>query len=348
MLIRDLRHYFDSLSRRSRGFLTQWSKMQIFYSSVQWTSSSHLPHLDVGGTAFGQDYIPVVRQLIGRGNRAFEFCAGPGFIGFSLLAHGLCRSLCLSDTNPEAVAVARETIKRNGLENRVSVYESDALDQIPPSEKWDLVLSDLPHFADQFAGSIRRFDPSWSIHRKFYASLKPHMNPGCTVLVQENYEGSNESDFTDMIRAGGLRYDGSFMYADPQRRKCLDTYYFMLSKRAEDPHAIIWPSRDIIHGATSIVAAPLCENDTRTIKVSADRRYRLLFENNMRRDVNLLVFRRRLGLQRFLRSFGTIPSGAHLSFAFHCYAGQYAFRDASTGKTMLRVTARSAPNSTYN
>ena len=193
--------------------------MQTFYSSVQWTSRSHLRHLDVGGAAFGQDYIPVVRQLIGRAGRAFEFCAGPGFIGFSLLAHGLCRSHCLSDTNPEAVAVARETIKRNGLENRVSVYESDALDQIPPSEKWDLVVSNLPHFADQFAGSIRRFDPSWSIHRKFYASLKPHMNPGCTVLVQENYEGSNESDFTDMIRAGGLRYDGSFMYADPQRRK---------------------------------------------------------------------------------------------------------------------------------
>ena len=315
--------------------------MQTF--SVQWTSRSDLPHLDVGGTAFGQDYIPVVRQLIGRVNRAFEFCAGPGFIGFSLLAHGLCRSLCLSDTNPEAVAVARETIKRNGLENKVSVYESDALDQIPPSEKWDLVVSNLPHFADQFAGSIRRFDPSWSIHRKFYASLKPHMNPGCTVLVQENYEGSNESDFTDMIRAGGLRYDGSFMYADPQRRKCLDTHYFMLSKRAEDPPAVIWPSREIIHGATSIVAAPLSENDTPTIKISADRRYRFLFENDMRRDVNLLVFRRRLGLQRFLRSFGTIPSGAHLSFAFHCYAGRYAFRDASTGKTMLRVTGRSAP-----
>ena len=118
---------------------------------------------------------------------------------------------------------------------------------------------------------------------------------------------------------------------------------FHAVETSRGPHAIIWPSRDIIHGATSIVAAPLCENDTRTIKVSADRRYRLLFENNMRRDVNLLVFRRRLGLQRFLRWFGTIPSGAHLSFAFHCYAGQYAFRDASTGKTMLRVTARSAP-----
>ncbi len=87
---------------------------------------------------FGQTYVPIVRELFGKVGRAYEFCAGPGFIGFSLLAAGLCDSLCLSDINREAVEIAMETVRRNNLEDRVSVYVSDALDAVPPHERWDL------------------------------------------------------------------------------------------------------------------------------------------------------------------------------------------------------------------
>jgi hypothetical protein len=62
-------------------------------------------HLDGGGPTFGQEFVPFLRS---RGMpvqpRAFEWCAGPGFIGFSLLSNGLCQTLCLADINPQAVA----------------------------------------------------------------------------------------------------------------------------------------------------------------------------------------------------------------------------------------------------
>jgi tRNA1(Val) A37 N6-methylase TrmN6 len=107
-------------------------------------------HLDGGGSTFGQDFIPLLR---GRGMpkaaRAFEWCAGPGFIGFSLLAHGLCDTLCLADINPEAVAACRRTVARNGLAGRVAAYESDNLLNIPAAEQWDLVVSNPPHFLDE-------------------------------------------------------------------------------------------------------------------------------------------------------------------------------------------------------
>jgi hypothetical protein len=75
------------------------------------------PHLDGGGSTFGQDFIPLLRRRgMPKAARAFEWCAGPGFIGFSLLAHGLCETLCLADVNPEAVAACRRTVARNGLE----------------------------------------------------------------------------------------------------------------------------------------------------------------------------------------------------------------------------------------
>ena len=82
---------------------------------------------------------------IGRQERTFEWCAGPGFIGFSLLGHGLTDTLCLADVNPAAVDACNETIRRNGLEGRVDVYVSDGLAAIPASERWNLVVGNPPH-----------------------------------------------------------------------------------------------------------------------------------------------------------------------------------------------------------
>src|SRR5215467_9087861 len=104
------------------------------------------PALDGGGSTFGQEFIQVVADRIGPSQHIFEFCAGPGFIGFSLLAHGLCEKLTLADINPEAVQACRRTIADNALSDRVSVYCSDNLQDIPAAEKWDLVVSNPPHF----------------------------------------------------------------------------------------------------------------------------------------------------------------------------------------------------------
>jgi hypothetical protein len=128
----------------------------------------YMKHLDGGGSGFGQDY---VSYLQGRGMprqaRVYEWCSGPAFIGFSLLGHGLAETLCLADINPEAVEVCRRTIADNRLEDRVAVYHSDNLKDIPASERWDLVVSNPPHFVDDLIGDLRGHDPDWSIHRGF-------------------------------------------------------------------------------------------------------------------------------------------------------------------------------------
>ena len=61
---------------------------------------------------------------------------------------------------------------RNGLQDRVRVYLSDGLNGIPSSEKWDLVVSNPPHFlagqpnsnpavyAFRFAGRLFRDEAS--------------------------------------------------------------------------------------------------------------------------------------------------------------------------------------------
>jgi hypothetical protein len=179
----------------------RWSESIVAYYGEIAVFDKQDHHM--GGLAYGRDFPRVLNELgIGRRGRMFEFCAGPGYIGYSLLAAGWCESLVLADINPDAVSTARFTAAHNELEDRVVVYCSDALEQIPDAERWDLVVANPPHYPEQNADA-RVFDPDWDLHRRFYGSVARHMNPGGLILMAESREGSDPELFEQMIRAGG-------------------------------------------------------------------------------------------------------------------------------------------------
>jgi len=198
---------------------------------------AYKPHLDGGGSTFGQDFIPVLR---GRGmpkvQRAFEWCAGPGFIGFSLLAHGLCETLCLADVNPEAVAACQKTVRDNALAGRVAVYHSDNLKDIPAAEQWDLVVSNPPHFVDSGIGQLRYHDPDWSVHRAFFGAVAVHLKPDGVIVLQENNAGSTPDTFTAMIAEAGLKV--VFVQdASPERTAQSHMFYLGIMRAGDTPPA---------------------------------------------------------------------------------------------------------------
>jgi hypothetical protein len=163
------------------------------------------PDLDGGGPGFGQDYVRVLEEIgLSECGRLFEFCAGPGYIGYSLLARGFCKSLALADVNPVAVEAARRTAHFNGIDSKVTIYLSDGFEGISNSEKWDLVVGNPPHFL-HWAGEskLRCEDPGWELHKRFYSQVKRFLNPGAHVLLQENALGSSAESFATMIREGG-------------------------------------------------------------------------------------------------------------------------------------------------
>ena len=192
------RRYFKPLKRRFSPWRTvRYGDIRVHYKK----------HLDGGGTYFGQDFIPL---LASRGmpmqDHAFEWCAGPGFIGLSMLANGLCRNLTLADINPQAVEACRRTIAGNGLAERVAAYESDNLKDIPTSEQWDLVVSNPPHFNDEyFEDELRAHDPGWRLHREFLATVGRHLKSQGVVVLQENNHGSTVDTFRQMIAVAGLK-----------------------------------------------------------------------------------------------------------------------------------------------
>lgn len=169
---------------------------------------SYMPHLDGGGKGFGQEYIRVVKEKIGKVNHIFEYCSGPAFIGFSLMAHDLCDRLTLADINPDAVRVCNDTIKNNNLQAKVSCYLSDCLDNIPETEKWDLVVGNPPHWPsseEKYHEDITKYDPCLIIHKKFYRDIRKFLKPNGAILLQENGRATSDKDFAQMIEENGLK-----------------------------------------------------------------------------------------------------------------------------------------------
>ena len=166
------------------------------------------PHLDGGGREYYAEFLRIIQEKIGKVNSAFEFCAGTAFIGFSLLADKMCEKLILADIEKESVECCNKTINENNLEDKVSVYHSDCLKQIP-NQKWDLVVGNPPHFSERQANlpqtTIINVDKNWDIHRSFYTDISKYLNPNGSILLVENGRGSSPKVFYDMIKKNGLR-----------------------------------------------------------------------------------------------------------------------------------------------
>ncbi|MDE1762465.1 MAG: methyltransferase [Candidatus Micrarchaeota archaeon] len=169
----------------------------------------------IGGMDFGQDFIPAVRQNFGKVGSICDFAAGNGFIGFALLANGLCDRLCLTDMNPRAIEACRQTVKENRLEGKVTIYESDGLKDVPASEKWDLVVGNLPHYngsEEQYRKDIKAIDPDWTIHRQFYRDVSSHLSDRGAVLIVEDLKASRPEMWRKMVEESGLKFVKTFKH----------------------------------------------------------------------------------------------------------------------------------------
>jgi methylase of polypeptide subunit release factors len=175
--------------------------------------------MDGGGTWFGLDYLEVIRNRYP--NRCFdhclEWCSGPGFIGFELFDHGVCKCLCLSDCYAPAINRANQTIAGlpDPLQHRASAYTTATIAGLPITKQFDLVVANPPHFLEcPGDDNIQRIkvDTNWAAHREFFLNIKQHLLPNGVILLQENQAGSltREQEFESDISAAGLKITAVF------------------------------------------------------------------------------------------------------------------------------------------
>ena len=163
-------------------------KPQIDYSSW-FPRVEYTPDLNGGGIILA----PIFEKILGNKhfNVAFEWCAGPAWIGLWLLEIGVCDELVTGDINERSVNMVRKTAEKNNY--NVRSYVSNNLDAIPNHEKFDLVISNPPNYSNIqlshpfgfLRNDLRPSDINWKIHNNFYSTIRPYLHKNSKMYISE-------------------------------------------------------------------------------------------------------------------------------------------------------------------
>ena len=162
-----------------------------------------------GGMHFGQDYIDtLLKRYNKKFSKCYEFCSGPGYIGFSILGAGIAENLVLSDIYAPAGESVKATIDKNKIEGKVNFYLGAGVSAISEGNI-DLVVSNPPHFLNEVPWlkhieSRIYIDEQWKIHKEFFQNISSKISDDAIILLQENALGSSPHDFEEMVDSAGL------------------------------------------------------------------------------------------------------------------------------------------------
>ena len=183
------------------------------------------PDLNGGGPLLAPIFAKI---LSGRKfDTAFEWCAGPAWIGMWLLENNICKTLVTGDVNEKTISFVQKTANKHGYD--VRSYVSDNLKQIPKSEKFDLVISNPPNYCNiqrshqvgYLRDDLRPSDIGWKIHKDFYNNIGEYLNKDSEMFISEVepytknfyidgelYDKRSEipmKDFKEMVKSNNLK-----------------------------------------------------------------------------------------------------------------------------------------------
>lgn len=187
----------------------QINDVQLFFNENQ----------NGGGSIFYKEYLDIIRQRYPERvfDNCFEWCAGPGFIGFSLLANNFCKNLYLGECYDLAVASCQATIDH--LPDRLKtahceVIQLSQISALPPHLKFDLVVGNPPwygssnvylyHESDQRIKDMA-FDLDWEAHKEFFNNIKSHLTDDGIIILVEGAGASSPMDFQFFVESNNLK-----------------------------------------------------------------------------------------------------------------------------------------------
>src|SRR3954471_14499500 len=115
---------------------------------------------------------------------------GAGGVAVAVALHRPCVEVFATDSNPTAVALARENARRHGVCGRVHVVHGDLLAGVPGP--LDLVVANLPYLPPSRAADFPP-EPVTAVvstgdgldhYRRLRAQATPLLRPGAPLLVQ--------------------------------------------------------------------------------------------------------------------------------------------------------------------
>lgn len=188
--------------------------------------------IEGGGIYRGQDYPRVIKYLYP--DRKFEhgldWCAGPGTIGFRLLADEICAKIHLLDNYEYSIQACQKTMAHmpKQFRNRVGITQTSTIASLNPDLIFDLIVSRPPgnnsiiwlqdhqrwnHNSAELYQQIS-VDKNWAIRKEFYSNIKKHLAADGVILLQEQMGFSSVFEFEDFIADSGLKIKQAFTEKD--------------------------------------------------------------------------------------------------------------------------------------
>lgn len=174
------------------------------------------------GELTAEGAIRMIRERQLRDLRILDICCGVGIVGLTVFTRlekeGIVARAAFADINIFNVNSLRRTLGVNQLSHllgdRITAYLSDGLAHLPPEEKFDLIISNPPHYfvpnrtRDGLSpGRLGTYDDDWNFHRDFYRQCHEHLTERGEVWFLENSAGATEETLLPFIQANDrLRY----------------------------------------------------------------------------------------------------------------------------------------------
>jgi methylase of polypeptide subunit release factors len=194
------------------------------------------------GELTGLGAIRMIRERGLRDLSILDICCGVGVIGLTIFSElgdeSTVKKVAFSDINIFNLNSLRRTLKINNLDellgDEISIWLSDSLSAIPDEQRFDLIVSNPPHFLsnDHTANllspnRLATYDANWSFHTSFYSECHKYLTERGEVWFLENGDAVTASELLPFIEANpNLEYVKEIVEpSDP-------TYFWMFSKRS--------------------------------------------------------------------------------------------------------------------
>lgn len=190
-------------------------------------------NLDGGGTTFGLNALskPEISNRVKEKSDVLDICSGPGFLGYILYKQDKIKNLTLADLNPQVEPYIHKTNKYNNLKN-VDFILSDCFDSISTDKKFDIIVSNPPHFKTERPGGYRSdneklisLDDNMEFHKKFFKQAANYLKPDGKIILIENCDGVNEDDIRNMV---GNQYGVEYVEYDSYGWQGKSSFYTII------------------------------------------------------------------------------------------------------------------------
>jgi release factor glutamine methyltransferase len=147
-------------------------------------------------------------KALPQGGRLLDMGTGTGCIPIAILANRLDGNGHASDINPDALVVAQENARANGVQDRLSFSAGswfEALDDAHRDARFDLIVSNPPYIVSEVINTltdeVKNFDPILALdggpdgiapYRIIAAQAAGFLKPDGVVLVEIGYDQADE------------------------------------------------------------------------------------------------------------------------------------------------------------